>query len=99
MTLSGREIANDVQTLCRSSDIFVGEAAAIRNRSVRPRDFNNDDADLLISCRNLGRRKISRRDVVVIPEAEIDHLAAWEQLPHLRRENSKVRSRIGGRFG
>ena len=47
--------------------------------------------DLLLAGRDLGRREVSRRDVVVVPEAQMNGLAAREELPHLGREDPEVR--------
>ena len=51
-----------------------------------------------IACRDLRRREIAGRDIVVIPKAQIDHLTAREQLPHLRSEDAEVGTRIGRGF-
>ena len=54
--------------------------------------------DLGIARGDFGGGKIAGRDVVVIPEIQVNGLAAREQLPHLRRENAEVRAAVGGGF-
>src|SRR5438270_10021238 len=53
---------------------------------------------MLLTRGNLCRREVSRCHIVVVPEAEMDAVPAREQLPHLRREDPKVRARIRGGF-
>src|SRR5262249_42520566 len=55
-----------------------------------------NNAHLGLSGGNLRRRKIAWSNVVIIPEAEMNRLATRKELPHLRREDTKVRTRIRG---
>src|SRR6185503_12596361 len=98
MPRSRREVANHVQTFGRCAQVFVGKCISIGDLEVRTRHFNDDDADLLLASGNFGSSKVTGSDVVVIPEAQMDHLAAREELPHLWRENTEVRPRIGCGF-
>ena len=52
--------------------------------------MNDDDADLLDLDRLLRSSEVAWRDVVVVPEIEIDHVTARQQRPRLWRENPKV---------
>jgi hypothetical protein len=96
--LAGREIANDVQALGGGPEIRVGERAPIGHAKVGARDLDDDDPHLLLAGGDLRRGEVSGSHVVVVPETEIDHLIAREQLPHLGREDAKVRARVGGGF-
>src|SRR5262249_16750079 len=78
------EIANDVETFCSSTKVGVGELRAVYNLEVGPRDFDDDDSDFLFACCNFGSRKVARSNVVVVPETEVDHVAARKELPDLR---------------
>src|SRR6202043_2139454 len=80
-------------------EIRIRELAAIGDGKVRPGDLDRDDPHLLVARGNLGRGKVSRCDVVVVPEAQIDDLPSWKQLPHLRREDAEMSARIGGGLG
>src|SRR5205085_362634 len=57
-----------------------------------------DDADLLLAGRNLGGGEVAWRDVVVVPEGEVDDMPPREELPDLRREDAEVRARAGRGF-
>ena len=90
-----REIANDVQPFGRGFEIGIGELAAIGHGRIRARHFNADDADLRIARGNLRGGEIARGHVVVVPEIQVNRLAAREQLPHLRGEDAEVRAPVG----
>ena len=97
--LARREVADDVEALGGGPQVGVGERAAIGHREIRPRHFDDDDADLLFARGDLGGGEVAGGHVVVVPEAQVDDLAAREQLPHLRREDAEVRARVGGGLG
>ena len=96
--LIGREIADHVKALGGGAHIGVGELAAVGDREIGSRNFQGDDAHLRIAGRDFRRREVAGSDIVVIPEAQIDHLAARKQLPNLRRKDAEVGARIGRGF-
>ena len=53
-------------------------------------------ADLGFARSDLGGGEVAGRHVVVVPEVQVHHLAAREELPDLRREDAEVRAAIGG---
>ncbi len=65
------------QSLRRSLDIAVGELAAVGEPArVGARHFNDDDADLGIAgCDGRGC-KIGGRDIVIVPQIQVDGLSA-----------------------
>src|ERR1035438_1785607 len=72
--LARREIADHVETLACRFQIRVGETRAVGHREIGARHFNRDDANLGIARGDLGGGKVAGRYVVVIPEAQVDHL-------------------------
>ncbi len=94
MTRAGREVADDIEAFRGSAHVGISELRAIGDDEIRPGDFDRDDADLLLARRNFRRGEVARRDVVVVPEAQVDDVPAREELPHLRREDAEVRARI-----
>src|SRR5262249_49773281 len=96
--LTWDEIANHIETLRRSAKIRIGKLGPVRDFEIRPRDFNDDHANLLLPRSNFRGREVARRDIVVIPEAEIDNLAPREQFPYLRRKDAEVCSSVGRGF-
>ena len=96
--LTRREVADDVQALGGRLEVGVGKLAAVGDGKIGARHFQDDDADLRIAGGDFRSSEIARRHVVVIPEAQVDGLAAREQLPYLRRENAEVGAGVGGRL-
>src|SRR5215510_715442 len=92
--LTWSKIANDVQPFGCGFDIGIGKRAAVSYRKIGPGHFQDNNAHLGLSGGNLRRRKIAGSNIVVIPEAEMNRLATRKELPHLRRENAKVRTCI-----
>ena len=95
---AGGEVAQHVEPLGRGPQIGVGEGRAVGHRQVGPRHLEHDHAHLRVAGRDLRRREVARRHVVVVPETEGDDLPAGEQLPHLRREDAEMGARIGRRL-
>src|SRR4030095_14674483 len=92
------EISNQIKTLRGSADIRVRKFRPIGDFEIRTRNFNNDDPDFLLTRGNFCCSKVAGRDIVVIPEAEINNLITREKLPHLRRKDAKVGSSVGCRL-
>ncbi len=99
LRLTGREIANHVKAFGGGFEIGIGELGAVGHRKIGARHFDGNDADLGIARGNFGGGKISGRDVVVIPEIQVNGLAAREEFPHLRGEDAEVRAAVGGGLG
>src|SRR6202035_4767769 len=95
----GGEIANHVEAFGGGLQIGVGELRPIGNREIGARHFYRNDADLGIARGDFGSGEISRRDVVVIPEIQVNGLAAREELPYLCGENAEVGAAVGGSLG
>ena len=74
----GGEVPNHVQTFRRRFEIFVGELAAVGHREIGARHFNRNDADFRIARGDFGRGEIAGRHIVVIPEIQMNRLAARE---------------------
>ena len=89
-----REVPQQVEALGGGLEVRVREGRAVRHREVRARHFDDDHAHERLPGCDLRGREIPRRHVVVVPEAERDHLPAGKQLPHLRREDAEVRARV-----
>ena len=77
-------------------EIGIGKAAAVGHWKVGPSHLDNNDADLGVARGNLGRRKVARCDIVVVPEVQLEGLSARKELPNLGRENAEMRAGIRG---
>ena len=97
--LAGREVANDIEALAprRVRSVSANLLRSATGKSGRATSMT-DDADLGIARGDFGRGEIARRHVVVIPEIQMNGLAAREQLPDLRREDAEMGAPVGRRF-
>ena len=93
--LPGREIANHVQAFGRGFQIRVGELLRSATGKSGRATSMRDDAHFRIARGDFGGGEIARGHVVVIPEIQMNGLAAREQLPDLRWR--KCRSACGRR--
>ena len=96
--LARREVADDIEALGRGLDVLVGELAAVGHRIVGTRHLDDDDADLGIARRDFGGGEIAGRHIVIVPEIQVDDLAARKQPPHLGGEDAEMGAPVGRRF-
>ena len=96
--LAQREVADDVKALGGGLDVGVGELRTIRHGVIRAGHFDDDDADLGITGRDFGRREIASGDVVIVPEVQVNDLAARQHAPDLGGEDAEMGTAVGGGF-
>ena len=92
------KISDDVVAFGRGLGVLVREGASVGYRKIRAGHLQDNYADLGVASGNFSRRKITRGNVVVVPETERYRLPLGEKLPHLGREDTEMSAGIGGGF-
>ena len=74
--LPGRKVANHIQSFRRGFEVGIGKPAAVGDREIGTSHFQRYDAHLRLACRDLSGGKVARSYVVVVPEIQVNGLAA-----------------------
>lgn len=78
MPRTGPEIADRVEAFGGGFQVAVGEGRPVGYREIGPRHFEGDQPHFRIARGDLGGGEIARRDIVVVPEIQINGLPARE---------------------